>query len=111
MHERGDFYRTIKTVSLMPPHPNIQPPPRAVAVAGHWEDQGQALLCGTLSPFMECGTLDDQVTRCKSNRRRIGLQDKAFWCFQLSSALAHTHHVGHTYHMDIKPTNIIVDDD
>ncbi|PON26772.1 hypothetical protein TGAM01_v204273 [Trichoderma gamsii] len=50
MHEREVFYRTIKTVYLMPPHPNIQPPPRAVAVAGHWEDQGQALLCGTLYP-------------------------------------------------------------
>jgi hypothetical protein len=110
MHEREVFYRTIKIVSSMPPQPNIQPPPRVVAVAGHWEDQGQALLRGTLYPFMERGTLDDQVTGCKSNGTRIGLQDKALWCFQLSSTLAHTHHVGHTYHMDIKPANIVVDD-
>lgn len=110
MHDRDVFYRTIKTISLMPPHPNIQPSPHVVAVAGDWENQGQALLCGTLYSFMARGTLDDQVIRCKSNGTRIGLQGKALWCFQLSSALAHTHHVGHTYHMDIKPANVVVDD-
>lgn len=110
MHDRDVFYRAIKTISSMPPHPNIQPPPHVIAVAGDQKDQGQKLLCGTLYRFMACGTLDDQVMRCKSNGTRIELQDKALWCFQLSSALAHTHHVGHTYHMDIKPANVVVDD-
>lgn len=76
MHEGDDFYHTMKTVSSMPTHANIEPPPRVVAVTRDWEDQGQALLCGTLYPFMECGTLDNQVIRCKSNGTRNRLQDK-----------------------------------
>lgn len=69
----------------------------------------QSLLCGTLYPFMGRGALDDQVMRCKSNRRRIGLRDKALWCFQLSSVLAYTHQVD-TYHVDINPANVVVND-
>ncbi|KAI1169764.1 kinase-like protein [Nemania sp. FL0916] len=110
LDERDIFYHAIKTVSLMPPHPNILSPPNIIAVAGDPRDEDQAPLCGTLYPFMARGTLDDQVLRCKEAGIRIELQEKALWCLQLSSALAHTHHTAHTYHMDIKPANVLVDD-
>jgi hypothetical protein len=99
-HDRDVFYHAIQTLSSMPPHPNISSPPRIIAVAGSPGDKGRAHVCGTLYPYMARGTLDDQVTRCQKEGRRL----------QLSSALAHTHHTAHTYHMDIKPANVLVDD-
>ncbi|ROT38519.1 kinase-like protein [Sodiomyces alkalinus F11] len=109
-HDRDVFYRAIQILSSMPPHPNILSPPPIIAVAGLSGDEGKALVCGTLYPFMARGTLDDQVTRCKKDGMRLSLRDKARWCLQISSAVAHTHHTAHTYHMDIKPANILVDD-
>ncbi|KAI5862902.1 kinase-like protein [Durotheca rogersii] len=109
-HDRDVFYRAIQTLSSIPPHPNILSPPRIIAVARHPGDEGRALVCGTLYPFMARGTLDDQVTRCEKDGGRLRLRDKARWYLQMSSAVAHTHHTAHTYHMDIKPANVLVDD-
>ncbi|PNY22471.1 Kinase-like protein, partial [Tolypocladium capitatum] len=109
-HERDVFYHAVQITSSMPSHPNILSPPRIIVVAGCPEDEGRALVCGTLYPFMARGTLDDQITRCKKDGSHLGLRDKARWCLQMSSAVAHAHHVAHTYHMDIKPANILVDD-
>ena len=110
MCDRDAFYHAINVVFSLPPHPNIQPPPRIIAIIGNQDDKGQGRLCGTLYPVMTQGSLDDQVTRCKKDGVRITLQDKALWCLQLSSALAHTHHTGHAYHMDVKPANVLIDD-
>jgi hypothetical protein len=74
------------------------------------EDQAQALVCGTLYPFMEEGTLDDQVEKSQTAGIRLALADKAIWCFQMASAISHTHFIALTYHMDIKPANFLVND-
>lgn len=109
-HDRDIFYHAIQTLSSMPPHPNILSPPSFFVLAGSPRDEGKALVCSTLYPFMMQGTLDDQVTRCKRDGGRLNLRDKARWCLQMSSAIAHTHHTAHTYHMDIKLANILLDD-
>lgn len=57
---------------------------------------------------MERGTLDDQVQNTKTTGTRLPLVDKALWCFQMASAIAHTHFTAHTFHMDIKPANFVV---
>ena len=58
---------------------------------------------------MQHGTLDDQVQQTSPTVNRLPLIDKAKWCFQMASAIAHTHFAAHTFHMDIKPANIVVD--
>ncbi|KAH8749322.1 kinase-like domain-containing protein [Diaporthe sp. PMI_573] len=110
MHNRDVFYHTIQTLASMPPHPNILSPPRILVVASYLGNEGKAVVCGTLYPFMARGSLEDQVTRSRKHGRCLSLQDKAVWCLQMSSAVAHTHHIAHTYHMDIKLANFLVDD-
>ena len=101
-------YHEIQTISSLPEHPNIIPPPNTfVTVRKIGKDQ-QAFICGALYPFMERGTLDDQVQNSKATGTRLPLIDKAAWCFQMASAIAHTHFTAHTFHMDIKPANMVL---
>lgn len=48
-----------------------------------------------------------------SNRKgeRPPLKLKAHWCANMAAAISHVHRVAHTYHMDIKPGNFVVDGD
>ena len=110
-HIRDMFYHSVKTITSIPPHPNILPPAPILVVARFPADESHQLVCGSLYPFMSRGTLDDHVTRSKENNDCLKLRDKARWCLQLCSAVAHTHHAAHTYHMDIKPANVLVDDE
>ena len=58
---------------------------------------------------MQHGTLDDHVQQTSPTVNRLPLIDKAKWCFQMASAIAHTHFAAHTFHIDIKPANFVVD--
>jgi hypothetical protein len=108
-HNRDMLYHTITILSKIPPHPNIMSPPRTLAVAQWPEDESRTFVSGTLYPFMEQGSLDDQIIRCNEYSDHLNLRDKARWCLQLCSALEHTHYTACTYHMDIKPANVLVD--
>jgi serine/threonine protein kinase len=108
-HRRDICYHEIRTICALPGHPNIIPPPSVFVTAKRVEDQRQVFVCGTLYPFMEHGTLDDQVEKSKTTGTRLGLIDKAVWCFQMASAISHAHFTAHTFHMDIKPANFILD--
>ncbi|MCJ1407364.1 hypothetical protein MMC19_001435 [Ptychographa xylographoides] len=107
-HQKDVFYHEIRTIASLPRHPNIIPPPTTFVAVGNIKDGQHDLICGTLYPFMERGTLDDQVRNTKATGARITLIDKAVWCFQMTSAIAHTHFAAHTFHMDIKPANFVV---
>ncbi|KAH0495056.1 hypothetical protein TgHK011_008628 [Trichoderma gracile] len=107
-YNRNSLYHSIKLISSIPPHPNIQPPPRILVTTNH---QDQVLLQGTLYPYMTQGTLDTQITTAQETRSRINLRNKARWCLQMSRALLHTHHIAKTFHMDIKPANFLVNDE
>lgn len=104
------FYHEIRTVSSLPRHANIIPPPTHLVTTRKNVDNQEAFLCGTLYPFMKHGTLDDQVRNASAMGARLPLGDKVAWCFQMTSAIAHTHFTAHTFHMDIKPANFLVDD-
>lgn len=110
IHQRDICYHEIRTTCSLPRHPNINPPPSMLVTARKIEDKAQALVCGTLYPFMEGGTLDDQVEKSQDAGTRVALAEKAIWCFQMASAISHTHFITQTYHMDIKPANFLVND-
>lgn len=41
----------------------------------------------------------------------VPLRQLALWCHQMTAALAHAHLSAHTFHMDIKPGNMLTADD
>lgn len=110
-HWRDQCYHEIRMIRSLPPHPNIIPPATTYVTATEMSEEAQqAFICGTLRPYIKPLTLDHQIRNHNEIGKRIPLAAKARWCFQLASAIAHTHHVAHTYHMDIKPTNVLLDD-
>lgn len=60
---------------------------------------------------MSHGTLDDHIERSKIEGTRLPSIQKATWCFQMASAVAHAHYTAHSFHMDIKPANFLLDAD
>ncbi|KAJ8127959.1 hypothetical protein O1611_g5676 [Lasiodiplodia mahajangana] len=101
--------RSSKLIANMTPHPNIQSPPKILVSVR--DSRNNSVLVGHLSTFLERGDLGVVIAAANSSRSRISLRQKAKWCYQMSLALAHTHGVMHTFHMDIKPGNFLVDDD
>jgi thiamine kinase-like enzyme len=55
---------------------------------------------------MQHDTLDDQIEKSASTGTRLALMKKAVWCFQMAFA---RHFTAHTFHMDIKPANFVLD--
>lgn len=107
-HQKDVCYHEIRTISSLPPHPNIIPLLDTFVTVRKIGDDQQAFVCGALYPFMEHGTLDDQIQNTKCTGARLPLMSKAAWCFQMASAIAHAHFTAHTYHMDIKPANFVL---
>ena len=115
LESRADFqfqtdicYHEIRTIWSLPKHPNIVPPPNTLVTVRKIGDDQQAFICGVLYPFMEHGTLDDQIQNTQATEARLPLINKAKWCFQMASAIAHAHFVAHTFHMDIEPANFVL---
>lgn len=107
-HRKDICYHEIRTTCSLPQHPNIIPPPSIFVTTRRIEDEKHAFVCGTLYPFMEHGTLDDQVEESERTGIRLALINKAIWCFQMASAISHTHFTAHAFHMDIKPANFVL---
>lgn len=58
---------------------------------------------------MKHDTLDDQVKNIKIIEACLVLRNKAVWYFQITSAITHTHFTAHTFHMNIKSINFVLD--
>jgi serine/threonine protein kinase len=117
-HDDGDelaytmvetWRRSSKLIADMPPHPNIQLPPKILVSIRSSDDD--SVLMGHLSTFFARGDLGTVITAAKSTGTQISQQQNAKWCQQMSLAIAHNHRVMHTFHMDIKPGNFIVDEE
>ncbi|EHK41168.1 hypothetical protein TRIATDRAFT_78127 [Trichoderma atroviride IMI 206040] len=67
-------------------------------------------LVGHLSTYFAGGDLRNAIEAANARESHISLQQKAKWCHQMCLAITHTHRVAHTFHMDIKPGNFIIDD-
>lgn len=103
-------YRSVELVSNMPRHPNIIAPAQSlVTVCKPGDDR--PFVCGTLYPFLPNGNLAGHIQRNNASAKRISLLRKVQWCYQMVVAIAHTHFVAHTYHMDIKPGNFLLNAD
>jgi len=107
-HQRDVCYHEIQTILSLPKHPNIIPLPNTFVTVRKIGDDQQAFICGALYPFMKHGTIDDQIQNIKAAEARLPLINKAAWCFQMASAIAHAHFTAHTFHMDIKPANFVL---
>jgi serine/threonine protein kinase len=104
------FYRSTELVCNLPPYPNIMAPTQTlVTICKHGDDR--PFVCGSLYPFIPNGTLASNIDQSNQYDRKIPPSQKAQWCYQMAAAVAHTHFVAHTYHMDIKPGNFLLDED
>lgn len=104
------YYRSTELVRNMPRHPNIMAPAQVlVTICKHGDDR--PFVCGSLYPFLPNGNLAGHIEKNHESGERIPLSNKAQWCYQMAAAVAHTHFVAHTYHMDIKPGNFLLDAD
>ncbi|KFZ05786.1 hypothetical protein V501_08021 [Pseudogymnoascus sp. VKM F-4519 (FW-2642)] len=104
------FYRSMELVCNMPPHPNVMSPAQTLVTICK-EGDDRPLVCGSLYPFIPKGTLASNIEHNNQYGRRIPLSQKSKWCYQMAAAVAHTHIVAHTYHMDIKPGNFLLDEE
>ena len=104
------YYRSTELVSNMPRHPNIMGPAHSLVTIckpGH----DRPVVCGSFYPFLPNGSLASHIEENNKSGQRIPLSRKALWCYQMAAAIAHTHFVAHTYHMDVKPGNFLLDAD
>ncbi|CAG8961774.1 hypothetical protein HYFRA_00006317 [Hymenoscyphus fraxineus] len=92
------YYKSLNLLANMPPHPNIMKPAQILVTVSRSGDD-RPIVCGSLYPFLQNGTFASHIQ-----------MNKAQWCYEMASAIAHTHLVAHTYHMDIKPGNFRLDD-
>ena len=107
-HQRDVCYHEIRTISSLPKHPNIIPSSNILVTVRKIGDDEQAFICGALYSFMKHDTLNDQIQNIKTIEARLSLNNKAVWCFQMISAIAHAHFMAHTFHMDIKSANFVM---
>ncbi|KAI4114213.1 MAG: hypothetical protein LQ345_004977 [Seirophora villosa] len=109
--QRDVCYHEVQSMSLLPRHPNIMPPPNTFVSVKIIAGDQQALVCGALYPFISHGTIDDQIESAKATGTRLPPICKATWCFPIASAIAHAHFIAYTFHMDIKVSNFLLDAD
>lgn len=91
-------------------HPNIMTPTQTLVTICKPSDD-RPFVCGSLYPFIQNGSLASKIEQSNESSGRMPLSCKAQWCYQMAAAVAHTHFVAHTYHMDIKPGNFLLDGD
>lgn len=104
------FYRSTELINNMQRHPNIMAPAQTlVTICKHGDDK--PFVCGSLYPFVPNGSLASTIEESNESGERISLSRKSQWCYQMAVSVAHTHFDAHTYHMDIKPGNFLLDKD
>ncbi|KAH0565094.1 hypothetical protein GP486_001512 [Trichoglossum hirsutum] len=105
-------YREIQMINtILPRHPNIMPPPKAFVVIRSTADVSRKhLVSGSIYPIYKNGSLAAVLNNSLEEKIRIALNRKAKWCFQLASALHQVHFVARSWHQDIKPPNLLLDD-
>ncbi|KAL0943419.1 phosphotransferase enzyme family protein [Colletotrichum truncatum] len=108
-HQEKTLLHEIRILCTVPPHPNIMPRPKILVVVQDHDEKDH--ICGFMQPVMSKDSVDEQVMRANHKGARLPLALKAKWCYQMALAILHTHRVGKSYHMDLKPGNIVVDDE
>ncbi|KAK3906660.1 hypothetical protein C8A05DRAFT_29518 [Staphylotrichum tortipilum] len=91
----------------IPPHPNIMPPPTTFVTIGFGDNP--PVVCGGLQPFYPGRDVGERLEESNRRGEHLPLALKAHWCANMAATIAHVYRVAHTYHMDIKPGNVVID--
>ncbi|PTB35247.1 hypothetical protein M441DRAFT_62965 [Trichoderma asperellum CBS 433.97] len=78
--------------------------------ASHGDGEEGRVICGALYPFFDRQSLQEVINQSNESRTRLSLVAKAKWAFQISSAMAIVHSSGQC-HMDLKPSNMLLNND
>lgn len=54
--------------------------------------------------------MNERIALASSTAAEVSPKDNSRWCFQMVSAISHIHLVAHDFHMDIKTSNMLLDD-
>ena len=115
-YEKQAFYRELAQIHSLPRHPNIVSPPkflvdtRSTILNTSSPTRNDTFVCGALYPYFKRGSLQDALYHSNVTSEKLPLALKAKWACQIASAMVATHASRH-YHMDLKPSNIIIDDE
>ena len=107
-HQRDVCYHEIQTILSLSKHSNIISLSNIFVTVRKIDDDQQAFICDALYSFMKHDTIDDQIQNIKAVEAHLSLINKAAWCFQMTSAIAHAHFTAHTFHMNIKSVNFVL---
>lgn len=103
--------RSSKLIATTQPHAHIQPPLEILVFSHEETETGtDQVFVGHLSRFLHNGDLAAAIEAANATDTTISLRQKATWCLHMAKAIEHTHNEMHTYHMDIKPGNFLIDD-
>ena len=115
--ERRAFYHELSTIYSLPIHPHVLSPPSFLVTAKSPPvldtssmTGSSTYVCGALYPYLPRGSLQQALDEGNAAGERLPPILKAKWASQIASALAATH-VSRQYHMDVKPSNILLDND
>lgn len=104
-----DCWRNSEALLLkMPPHPNILPAPSVFVTITRLNGNGAPVVCSSLQPFYNHDDVGGAIEKSNKSGQRISPELKANWCGGMAEAVAHTHRVAKSYHMDIKPGNFLI---
>lgn len=107
LYSEHSLKEELMVLCTMPPHPNIIPPPPILVSTPTSPEH----ICGFLQPFRAKQTISEQVVLANKKRLRIPPSTKAKWCLGIAEGILHTHRVAKTFHMDMKPANVLIEDD
>ncbi|KAL8280539.1 hypothetical protein RQP46_007187 [Phenoliferia psychrophenolica] len=95
------FYNELAVITSLPPHPSIMSAPLAlVSTSSTGGSDDNPSIFGFIVSLHSGGTLQDRITSAPPPLR-------ISYCLQLAQALNHLHHVGHTFHGDLKFDNML----
>lgn len=107
LYSEHSLNEELMILCTMPPHPNIIPRPPILVTTPTSPER----ICGFLQPFRSKQTISVQIGLANKKRLRIHPLTKAKWCLGISEGILHTHRVAKTFHMDMKPANVLIEDD
>ncbi len=107
-HQKDVCYHEIWIIFSLSRHSIIISLADVFIIVQKIENDHQVFVCDTLYSFMKHDTLDNQIKNIKTIKACLALRNKAVWCFQMTSAIAHTHFMTHTFHMNIKSINFVL---
>lgn len=107
LYSEHSLNEELMVLCTMPPHPNIIPRPPTLVTT----PTSPQRIYGFLQPFRAKQTISVQIDLANKKRVRIPPLTKAKCCLGIAEGILHTHRVAKTFHMDMKPANVLIEDD